>query len=115
MTSLLKKAAGLGLAVSILALSTHGAFAEMLFKIVTVKDEVIIGLSETELKTMGGDAAGVAKALAEKGTLSVWQYAVRQAQDGERQMAPVQKIGLLAHSSVRVEPYKQPFKVLPHE
>jgi hypothetical protein len=40
---------------------------------------------------------------------------VKQAQDGERQMAPLQKVGLLAHSSVRVEPYKQPFKVLPHE
>jgi hypothetical protein len=30
-------------------------------------------------------------------------------------MAPLQKIGVLAHNSVRVEPYKQPFKVLPHE
>jgi hypothetical protein len=30
-------------------------------------------------------------------------------------MAPVAKIGVLASSSLRVEPYKQPFKVLPHE
>ena len=40
---------------------------------------------------------------------------VRQAKDGERIVAPLQKIGVLAASSLRVEPYKQPFKVLPHE
>jgi hypothetical protein len=105
----------IGLAVCVIALSSQGALAEMLFKVVTVKDEIVIGLNEKELGEMGGDAAGIAKALASKGTLSVWQYSVKQAQDGERQMAPLHKVGLLAHSSVRVEPYKQPFKVLPHE
>jgi hypothetical protein len=39
----------------------------------------------------------------------------RKGKDGERQMAPRAKVGLLANSSLRVEPYKQPFKVLPHE
>jgi hypothetical protein len=105
----------LGFAVCVLALSSHGALAEMLFKVVTVKDEIVVGLNDAELKEMGGDAAGIAKALAAKGSLSLWQYGVKQAQDGERQMAPVQKIGVLAQNSVRVEPYKQPFKVLPHE
>ena len=62
----------------------------MLFKVVTVKDEIVIGLNDAELKAMGGDAAGLAKELASKGTLGVWQYGVKQAQDGERQMAPVQ-------------------------
>lgn len=111
----LRTVAAAGIAAGVLALSSQGAFAEMLFKIVTVKDEIVVGLNDAELKDMGGDAAGIAKALAAKGTLSVWQYGVKQAQDGERQMAPVAKIGLLAHNSIRVEPYKQPFKVLPHE
>lgn len=111
----LKRLAAVGVAVSILALSSHGAFAEMLFKVVTVKDEIVVGLNDAELSEMGGDAAGIAKALASKGSLSLWQYSVKQANDGERQMAPLQKVGLLAHTSVRVEPYKQPFKVLPHE
>jgi hypothetical protein len=30
-------------------------------------------------------------------------------------VAPLQKIGVLANASLRVEPYRQPFKVLPHE
>ena len=110
-----KRLALAGLAVSVLALSAQGASAETLFKVITVKDEIIVGLNDAELKDMGGDAAGVAKALASKGTLSLWQYAVKQAADGERQMAPLHKVGLLSNSSLRVEPYKQPFKVLPHE
>ena len=45
-----------------------------------MKDEVVIGLSADELSALGGnDAGAVAKALAAKGTLTVWQYAVRKA------------------------------------
>ena len=88
--------------------------AETLFKIVTVKDEIVVGLNDVELRDLGGDAGGIAKAIASKGALSLWQYAVIQ-KDGERFVGPRQKIGVLANSSLRVEPYTQPFRVLPHE
>jgi hypothetical protein len=91
------------------------ASAETLFKIVTVKDEVIVGLNDAELADLGGDAGGIAKAIAAKGSLSLWQYGQKHAANGDREMAPVAKIGVLANNSLRVEPYKQPFKVLPHE
>jgi hypothetical protein len=91
------------------------ASAETLFKVITTQDEIVIGLNDAELKEFGGDAGGIAKALAAKGSLSVWQYAVQQGKDGERQVGPRQKIGVLANASLRVEPYKQSFKVLPHE
>jgi len=90
------------------------ASAETLFKIVTVKDEIVVGLSDAELKDLGGDAGGIAKAIAAKGTLTLWQYAVTQ-KDGERMVAPRAKIGLLANASLRVEPYTQPFKIVPHD
>ena len=90
------------------------ASAETLFKIVTVKDEIVVGLNEAELKDLGGDAGGIAKAIAAKGSLTLWQYAVTQ-KDGERMVAPHAKIGVLAASSLRVEPYKQPFKVIAHD
>lgn len=64
----------------------------------------MVGLNDAELRDFGGDAGGIAKAIA----------AVTQ-KDGERMIAPLQKIGVLANSSLRVEPYKQPFKVVPHE
>jgi hypothetical protein len=87
-----------------------------LFKVVTVKDEIIIGLSADELKALGGsDASAVAHALAQKGDLTVWQYNVHRGQNGELQQAPTAKIGLLANSSLRVEPYASPYAVLPHQ
>jgi hypothetical protein len=101
------------LAVTCLAVTTS-ASAETLFKIVTVKDDVVVGLNDAELNELGGDAGGIAKAIVSKGSLSLWQYAVTQ-KDGERMVAPLQKIGVLANASLRVEPYKQPFKVLPHQ
>jgi hypothetical protein len=106
--------AGAALAAAFFVAAALPASAETLFKIVTVKDEIIVGLNDAELKEYGGDAGGLAKAIASKGSLTLWQYAVTQ-KDGERMVAPHAKIGVLAASSLRVEPYKQPFKVLAHE
>jgi len=87
-----------------------------LFKIITVKDEIVIGLNAAELGAIGGqDAGAVAKALAAKGELTAWQYAVRHAASGELEQAPLRKVGLLANTSLRVEPYASPLKVVPHE
>lgn len=99
----------------IILFAKEAALAETLFRIVTVKDAVIVGLSDAELAELGGDAGGIAKAIAAKGSLTLWQYGQKHAANGERQMAPVAKIGVLANNSLRVEPYAQPFKVLPHE
>lgn len=100
------------LAATLISL-TAPACAETLFKIVTVKDEVVVGLNDAELKEFV-DAGGIAKAIAAKGSLTLWQYAVTK-KDGDSVVAPRAKIGVLAATSLRVEPYKQPFKVLPHE
>ncbi len=95
------------------------AFAQgnvSLFKIVSVKDEVVIGLNADERSGLGGsDTEEIAKALHAKGTLSVWQYATRKAANGDLEQAPRARIGLMAHDSLRVEPYASPLKVLPHE
>jgi hypothetical protein len=114
MTDPIRLLTGAALAAALLA-SAFPAAAETLFKIVTVKDDIMVGLNDAELKELGGDAGGIAKAIATKGSLTLWQYAVRQGKDGEREVAPHAKIGVLANASLRVEPYRQPFKVLPHE
>jgi hypothetical protein len=86
-----------------------------LFKIITVKDDIVIGLSTAELTELGGEDAGaVARALVAKSTLTVWQYAVHKAANGDLEQAPLRKIGLIAHESLRVEPFATPLKVLPH-
>jgi hypothetical protein len=87
-----------------------------LFKVITVKDEIVIGLSADELKALGGaDASAVAHALAQKGDMPVWQYNVHRGQNGELQQAPTAKIGLIANSSLRVEPYTTPYAIVPHQ
>ena len=106
--------AGVALSPAFMALAAAPMSAETLFKIITVKDEIVIGLNEKELAEFGGDAGGIAKAIAAKGSLTLWQYAVTQ-KNGTREVAPRAKVGVLAASSLRVEPYKQPFKVVPHE
>jgi len=74
-----------------------------------------IGLSGTELAEIGGqDAGAVARALVAKSTLTVWQYAVHKASNGDLEQAPLRKVGLIAHDSLRIEPFATPIKVLPH-
>ncbi len=62
-----------------------------------------------------GEEQRVAKSIVAKGSVTLWQYASKKAANGDLQQAPLQKIGVMANSSLRVEPYKSPLKVLPHE
>ena len=107
----------LGLAGFILeSVMVRPAFAAdkiSLFKVITAKDEIVIGVTDSELAKMNGDAGGIAKALVANGSLSVWQYAVRKSGSGDLEQAPLHKIGLIAKDSLRVEPYATPLKVLP--
>ena len=90
--------------------------ATNLFKVITVKDEIVIGLSAAELDQLGArDAGAIARTLVAKGTLAVWQYSVHKASNGDLEQVPLKKIGLIAHDSLRVEPYSTPLKILPHD
>jgi hypothetical protein len=102
--------------LALACLGTRPASSETLFKIVTVKDEIVVGLADAELAELGGnDAGALAKAIAAKGSLSLWRYAVGRAADGTLQQVPLHKVGVLAASSLRVEPYKTPYNIVPHE
>ena len=109
---------GLGLALLIMeSVVIQPAFAAdkvSLFKIVTAKDEIVIGISDDELAQIDGkNAGGIAKMLVSKGSMSVWQYAVHKSATGDLEQAPLHRIGLLATDALRVEPYATPLKVLP--
>jgi hypothetical protein len=109
---------GLGLAAFLMeSLVIQPALAAdkvSLFKVITTRDEIVIGISEADLAQIEGqNAGGVAKALVAKGSMSVWQYAVRKSASGDLEQSPLHKIGLMASDSLRVEPYATPLKVLP--
>jgi hypothetical protein len=74
----------------------------------------VIGLCDTELSQVDGhDADGLAKMLVGKGTLSVWQYAVRHGQSGDLEQAPLRKVALISNDALRIEPYSSPLIVVP--
>ena len=109
---------GLGLATflmeSVVIQPALAADKVSLFKVITSKDEIVIGIGEADLAQMEGqNAGGVAKALVAKGSMSAWQYAVRKSAGGDLEQAPLHRIGLIASDALRVEPYATPLRVLP--
>jgi hypothetical protein len=87
--------------------------AVTLFKVITVKDDIVIGLTADELIQLGGrDAGAVAREIAAKGQMTAWQYHVRKAANGDLQQAPLRRVGLLANASLRIEPYATPLAIL---
>ena len=109
-----------GCLLAALVTASHGASAQekrtTLFKIITVKDDIVIGLSAEELQALGGtDAGAIARALSQRGSLTAWQYNVHRGANGELQQAPTAKVGLIANASLRVEPYTTPYSIVPHE
>ncbi len=82
-----------------------------LFTFVGEKDSVVAALTKEDA-ALGDDAGAIGKALRERGSLTVWRYAVRKAKDGELEQAPLAKISVLAKDNLRVEPYKTPLRVV---
>jgi len=73
-----------------------------LFKLVSPKDEVVIGLSADELRTFGPrpDLDNLAQHLASAGEMTVWQYAVRKDASGTLQQAPLRRIAIFRNDGI---------------
>jgi hypothetical protein len=84
-----------------------------LFKIVSQKDEIVIGLTSDELRTFGPstDLDNLAQHLAAAGEMTVWQYAVRKDPGGTLQQAPLRRIAIFRSDTLRIEPYASPLPV----
>jgi hypothetical protein len=85
-----------------------------LFKVITQRDETVIGLKEEELRAFGpaGDLENLAQRIGTAGTIVVWQYAPRKGSDGQLQQAPAQRIAVFASGISRIEPYATPLPVV---
>lgn len=109
---------GIGLAALLLQTVAQEPFFSTgkvaLFKVVTPRDTIVIGLSKDELENLHArDAATVAKAISHAGAMNVWRYAVRRNASGELEQAPVKQIQLLSAAALRVEPYDTPLHIVP--
>jgi hypothetical protein len=86
-----------------------------LFKVVTAKDDVVVGWTADELSAIGGGEplSAVSNQLQQAGQLSVWQYATKKDQDGALKMMPLRRIVVFSSGTARIEPYDSPLPVLP--
>lgn len=91
-------------------LTAGAAFAQsapvQLFKVVTVKDEVTIGVTAAEAAKLGGGPLleALATVLNRQGQLSAWHYAVRKGSDGSLEQAPLRRVVIFKTDSLRLEP-----------
>lgn len=109
--------ASAGALAGAVAFGAPAAFAQdagaKLFKIVSPKDEIVIGVTASDLGGEGSDLAKLAGKLKTAGQLEVWRYAVRKADNGDLQQAPSGRVMLIYAETLRIEPYATPLKVLP--
>jgi hypothetical protein len=117
----MKKSFARGLALAALIAGAAGSsLAEgsapmKLFKIITVKDEIVVGLSDAELRSFGpkADLDNLAHQIAFAGQLTLWQYAVKKGEDGGLRQAPAKKVAVFKTDTLRIEPYATPLPVDP--
>ncbi|QXL83885.1 hypothetical protein [Comamonas sp. NLF-1-9] len=106
--------AGLAIAGLLGSASTMaGASDPALFKLITARDEVIVAVPPEDALAPRAEAGAIGQALAERGALTLWQYAVRKNADGALELAPLHKVSVLKADSLRVEPYVAKLRVLP--
>jgi hypothetical protein len=91
------------------------AAAIKLFKMITAKDEVVIGVADQELRSLGPrpDIDNLAERLVSAGQISAWQYAVKKAADGSLVQAPLKRIAVFRNDTLRLEPYATPLQIIP--
>jgi hypothetical protein len=108
-----------GILTSLLVLSQITAAVAQdsvkLFRFVTSKDEVLVGLTSSELLKLGSgpDLDNLAKHLAAEGQMTVWQYAAHKDSSGTLQEAPLRRIAVFKSDTLRIEPYSTPLPIVP--
>jgi hypothetical protein len=111
-----RTALAMAIAVTAAALSTP-ARAEggvTVFKIVTPKDDMFVGLTAEELEKLGAGASVevLAKKIAAEGQMTLWQYGVKHGEQGQLVFAPIGRVSVFAAGVVRIEPYKAAYEVI---
>lgn len=85
-----------------------------LFKVVSPRDEVIVGVDAAQLGAGPGPAVErLATQLAAKGQLTLWQYASHKDASGALVQAPLKQVVVFRNEALRIEPYATPLPIQP--
>ncbi|MDM0009004.1 hypothetical protein QTI51_29820 [Variovorax sp. J22G73] len=119
MTNTFPRRAALALVLLPAALAVRGVRAQapapvQLFKVVSPRDEVIVGADAAQLGAGTGPAVErLAAQLAAKGQLTLWQYASHKDASGALVQAPLRQIVVFRNEALRLEPYATPLPIQP--
>ncbi|MCC6719976.1 MAG: hypothetical protein IT555_19030 [Acetobacteraceae bacterium] len=95
---------------AILAAATLPAAAQTapsLFKVVSPRDEIVIGLPAIDIDALG-------RKLIADGQIAAWQYAVRRGPQGTTEQGPLRRVVILRQDTLRIEAFDpRPLKVAP--
>lgn len=83
-----------------------------LFKIITHRDAILVGVTETDYEVLQGrDVSAIGRTLVSKEVLTLWQYVAHKGDDGELEMVPLQRVAIFKHETLRVEPFTTPLRI----
>lgn len=106
-----------GLALLPLAAAVRPARAQaaapvQLFKLVSPRDEIVVGVEAAQLGPGAGPGVQrLAELLAAKGQLTLWQYASQKDAGGALVQAPLRQVAVFRSELLRIEPYSTPLPV----
>jgi hypothetical protein len=89
--------------------------AIQLFRVVSQRDDIVIGLTAAELSALGSgpEAERIGRALAAQGQLGAWRYVVGRAPDGSTRYGATGRVSILRQETYRIEPYRPALPVAP--
>lgn len=89
--------------------------AVLLFRVVSQRDAIIIGLTPAELDALGTgpEAERIGRRLAAEGQVGAWRYIVGRAPDGSTRYGAEGRVSILRQETYRIEPYRAALPVAP--
>jgi hypothetical protein len=78
-----------------------------LYRLVTMRGDVLVGLTEHDLAALGSgpEVERIARRISQEGHLTAWRYQVTRAGDGGTRLATRDKVAVLRQDALMVEPY----------
>ncbi|KIM11351.1 MAG: hypothetical protein KU37_06880 [Sulfuricurvum sp. PC08-66] len=80
-----------------------------LFKVISVKDEIVVGVAKEDAQ----EIEGLVQLLSIYGYVKVWQYVVGRWDDGVIVQKPVREVLILLSQIVRIEPLETDQMIVP--
>lgn len=86
----------------------------LLFKAVSPRDDIVVGIESAQLGAgTTPPVQRLAAMLADKGQLTLWQYASQHDAGGALVQAPLKQVVIFKNELLRLEPYATPLPVKP--